>query len=76
MHSRCLCLNDIVCRAVVRVPRCFCVSMVLTGVDNSSNDCGGRGGSTDAGAGWRQSKSCLAGCVTASVFVHHLSTRC
>lgn len=35
-----MCLNDSVCRAVVSVPGCFCVSMVPTGADNSSNDHG------------------------------------
>ena len=33
---------------------CLCVSMVLTEVDNCSNDCGGSGGSPVSAAGCRQ----------------------
>lgn len=36
-----MCSSDNVCRAVVRLPGCLCVSMVLTEVDNGCNDCGG-----------------------------------
>jgi len=53
-----VCSSDNVCKAVVRVPRCLCVSMVLTEVDNCSNDCGGGGGGSGvSGTGRRQCRA-------------------
>lgn len=58
---------------VVWVLGCLCVSMVLTEVDNCSHDCSFSLRDTVSETLRGQ---CGAGCVTASVFVHHLSVRC
>lgn len=58
--SLCVLVRRSVCRAggcVVGCKGCRCVSMVLTEVDNCSNDCGGRGGSAVSGTSRRRCRA-------------------